>query len=129
MRTLLLSNNEISKIDPNFGVGFPRLENLVLTNNKVFGIQVKDFAQIDSLAKCKTLKRLSLLNNAVTSLNNYRLYVISKVPSITALDFQKVKMEERKKAKEMFGENEVYESVDKKRKLDEDKNFTANEKP
>lgn len=35
LTTLLLSNNEISIISPNFGKNCPRLENLVLTNNKV----------------------------------------------------------------------------------------------
>ena len=35
LTTLLLSNNEISKISPTFGKNFPRLENLILTSNKV----------------------------------------------------------------------------------------------
>lgn len=35
LTTLLLNNNEISKISLTFGKNFPRLESLVLTNNKV----------------------------------------------------------------------------------------------
>lgn len=35
LTTLLLSNNEISKISANFGKNMPRLENLILTGNKV----------------------------------------------------------------------------------------------
>jgi U2 small nuclear ribonucleoprotein A' len=69
-----------------------RLENLILTNNKVKNKQLKDLAQIDNLSHCKVLKRLSLLNNFVTSLPNYRLYIIFKIPSLTVLDFQKVKL-------------------------------------
>jgi U2 small nuclear ribonucleoprotein A' len=35
LRSLILINNRISKVDPNFGINCPYLENIVLTNNKV----------------------------------------------------------------------------------------------
>ena len=35
LKTLLLPNNRISRIEKNFAESTPRLENLVLTNNKV----------------------------------------------------------------------------------------------
>jgi U2 small nuclear ribonucleoprotein A' len=34
--------------------------------------------------------RLSLLNNPITQAKNYRVYVISRIPSLKVLDFQKV---------------------------------------
>lgn len=79
-------------------------------------------AQIDNLSNCKVLKRLSLTNNVITKVPNYRLYTIFKIPSITVLDYQKVKDKERTKAEEMFGFDESLEEVlEKKRKLDETK--------
>lgn len=35
LRTLLIINNRVSKIEPNFAINCPYLENLILTNNKV----------------------------------------------------------------------------------------------
>ena len=46
LRTILLINNRVSKIDPNFAINTPYLENLILTNNKVnkiYFIVIKDF--------------------------------------------------------------------------------------
>jgi U2 small nuclear ribonucleoprotein A' len=41
---------------------------------------------------------LVLTNNLVTELPNYRLFVISKIPSLRLLDFQKVTAKERRQA-------------------------------
>lgn len=35
LRTLLLINNRITRVEPDFAINCPYLENLVLTNNKV----------------------------------------------------------------------------------------------
>jgi U2 small nuclear ribonucleoprotein A' len=35
LRTLILINNRVSKVEPNFGINCPYLESLILTNNKV----------------------------------------------------------------------------------------------
>jgi U2 small nuclear ribonucleoprotein A' len=35
LRTLMLINNRISKVDPDYAMDCPYLENLILTNNKV----------------------------------------------------------------------------------------------
>ena len=79
-----------------------------------------NLAQIDNLLNCKSLKRLSLLNNPVTKASNYRLYTIYKIPSLTLLDFQKVKDSERKMASEVFGsDNELEDTLEKRRKIDE----------
>ena len=75
-------------------------------------------AQIDNLGHCKALKRLSLLNNIVTKAPNYRLYTIFKIPSITVLDFQKVRDKERDQAEEMFGfDKDMEETLEKGRTL------------
>jgi U2 small nuclear ribonucleoprotein A' len=120
--TFLLSNNEISAIVPTFGSNYPRLENLVLTNNKVTFKKISNLSQLDNLSNCKFLKRLSLLNNPVTKVQNYRLYAIFKIPSLCVLDFQKVKDKERVLAKQIFETRESFEEVlEKRRKIDEKK--------
>lgn len=75
LATLLLSNNRITKVDPNFAETCPHLETVILTNNKI-----SDFTEIDNLATCKSLVRLSLMGNIVTHDPNYRIYVIHKIP-------------------------------------------------
>lgn len=79
----MLANNRVSRIERDFAAVCPRLESLVLTNNRV-----ASFAEIDHLPK--TLVRLSLADNVVANLPNYRLYVVWKLPSLKVLDFQKV---------------------------------------
>ena len=86
LANLLLANNRITKVDPNYAEMCPQLENLILTNNKI-----SSFTEINNIATCKTLLRLSLVGNLVTNLPNYRMYVIYKIPTLRILDFQKVK--------------------------------------
>lgn len=43
LRTLLIINNRVSKVEPNFAINCPYLENLILTNNKVNNINYKIF--------------------------------------------------------------------------------------
>jgi U2 small nuclear ribonucleoprotein A' len=96
---LLLSNNRISKVDSTFAEMAPKLESIILTNNKI-----TNFSEIDNLATCKSLLRLSLVGNLVTNLPNYRMYVVFKIPSLRVLDFQKVGQKEKIAAKKMFSE-------------------------
>ena len=97
LRTLMLINNRISKIENDFAINCPLLTNLVLTNNKI-----SDFKQIDNIASCKTLEKLYLVDNVVTKMKNYRLYVIYKIPTLRILDFQKVTQKEREEAFKKF---------------------------
>lgn len=85
LRTLLLNNNKIQHIG-SLGDSLPSLESLVLTNNKL-----NNLSDIDSLSELPNLKRLSLLDNLITKKQNYRLYVIHKLPHLKLLDFQKIK--------------------------------------
>ena len=77
-------------------------------------------SQIENLSNCKSLKRLSLIDNLVTKLENYRYFTIHKLPQLTVLDFQKVKLKERQLAEEIYGQQkEDRPLVEKRRKLQE----------
>ena len=97
LKTLMLINNRISKIENDFAINCPFLTNLVLTNNKI-----SDFKQIDNIASCKSLEKLYLVDNVVTKMKNYRLYVIYKIPTLRILDFQRVTKKEREEALQKF---------------------------
>jgi len=97
LKTLMLTNNRISKIEKDFAINCPFLKNLVLINNKI-----ADFEQIDNIASCKSLEKLYLLDNVVTKMKNYRLYVIYKIPSLRILDFQRITKKEREESIKKF---------------------------
>ena len=99
LKTLMLINNRISKIEKDFAINCPFLTNLVLTNNKI-----ADFEQIDNIASCKSLEKLYLVDNVVTKMKNYRLYVIYKIPTLRILDYQRVTKKEREEAIKKFSQ-------------------------
>jgi len=115
---LNLTNNHISKID-NISDAFPNLENLVLLGNKL-----SDLREIDNLSYCRNLTRLYMLNNTFTEVvalhsedPNYRYYVIHRIPNLKVLDFQRIKQEERTKAKELYGELSLLTQKEKLAKM------------
>lgn len=97
LKCLLLNNNRILKIAPDLEQSIPNLERLILTNN-----YIQELSDIDPLTTHKNLKILSLLNNPITSKENYRYYVIYKLPQLRSLDFSKVKRKEREHAEDLF---------------------------
>ena len=97
LKTLMLMNNRITKIENDFAINCPFLTNLVLTNNKI-----SDFQQIDNIASCKTLQKLYLVDNMVTKMKNYRLYVIYKMPTLRILDYQRITKKEKEDAIKKF---------------------------
>ncbi|KAG0263208.1 U2 small nuclear ribonucleoprotein A' [Linnemannia exigua] len=98
LKTLLLSNNRISKIDPNLLTNYlPNLTTLVLTNNAI-----AELSDLQGLAGGAVLEHLVLLDNPVTKKKYYRLYVIWKLPTVRVLDFTKVARKERQEAKKLF---------------------------
>ncbi|CAL8349417.1 unnamed protein product [Merluccius merluccius] len=97
LKTLLLNNNRICRFGENIEHALPSLTELILTSNNI-----QELGDLDPLASVKTLTLLSLLRNPVTNKKHYRLYVISKIPQIRVLDFQKVKLKERQEAEKMF---------------------------
>lgn len=98
LRTLLLSNNRISRIAPNLEEQIPNLEWLVLTNNRINNLQ-----DLDPLWTLTKLKYLSLIDNSVTKKSQYRLYVISRCKRLKVLDFRKITEKERVEAARAFG--------------------------
>jgi len=98
LRTLLLSNNQISKITPSLGESLPWLETLILNNNKFTNL-----SDIDPLQDFPKLHCLSLIDNLVTKKQNYRLYVIHKLPKLKLLDFRKIKQKERIASEKLYG--------------------------
>lgn len=52
------------------------------------------------------LTHLVLLKNPVTRRENYRSWIIWRVPNVRFLDYHKVKEAERKHAEELFGTHE-----------------------
>mmetsp|Transcript_6212 Transcript_6212/g.8419 ORF Transcript_6212/g.8419 Transcript_6212/m.8419 type:complete len:273 (+) Transcript_6212:363-1181(+) len=98
VRTLLLNNNRIARIAEDLQ-GIPNVETLVLTGNRL-----SNLADLDNLSTLRKLMRLSLLDNVVTKKENYRLYVIHRLPNLKLLDFSKVKQKEREAARLKFGE-------------------------
>ncbi|KAF9908936.1 U2 small nuclear ribonucleoprotein A' [Linnemannia zychae] len=98
LKTLLLSNNRISKIDPELLSSYlPNLTTLVLTNNAI-----AELSDLQGLAGGKVLEHLVLLDNPVVKKKYYRLYVIWKLPTVRVLDFSKVSKKERQEAKKLF---------------------------
>ncbi|KAF8931420.1 leucine-rich repeat-domain-containing protein [Dissophora ornata] len=97
LKCMLLSNNRISKIDPNLSQYLPNLTTVVLTNNAI-----TELSDLDGLAGCKSIEVLSLLDNPVTKKKYYREWVIWKLPSVRVLDFDRVKKKERDEANKLF---------------------------
>jgi U2 small nuclear ribonucleoprotein A' len=80
LRTVLLSNNHITRIDARAGGNLAHLEHLVLTHNRI-----ANFSDLDALAAFPSLTTLSLVENPVTLRPNYRLYAIHKLPQVRAV--------------------------------------------
>ncbi len=78
-------------------MGFPKLENLSLISNRLNTLEA-----LKPLAASPALRRLYLLNNPVTALPNYRVYVAAALPHLTVLDFQKVTQKEREEGLRLF---------------------------
>ena len=97
LETLLLANNKIASVEPNFGEVCSKLDSVILTNNRL-----SSFEDVDNLASCKSLTRLSLIGNLVCNLADYRLYVIHKIPTLRVLDYQMVSQSEREMANKLF---------------------------
>ena len=91
--TLLLNNNNIAKISPTLGQFLANLHSLILTNNRITNL-----SDIDHIASLSKLEHLSLMDNPVIHHPNYRIYIITCIPSLKSIDFQKVTATERTEA-------------------------------
>ena len=92
LNTLILNNNNISKLASNLGDNLKGITTLILTNNKITQV-----SEIDYLSTLKKLEHLSLMENPVIQSlgSTYRLYVIYKIPSLKSLDYMKIEKKER----------------------------------
>lgn len=97
LNTLLINNNNVSKVDTKIATQLPNLTSLILTNNRVAVL-----SEIDVIATLAKLEYLSLLGNPVTLKINYRLYTINRIPSLRSLDFKKISRVEREEAVAFF---------------------------
>jgi len=102
LTSLVLTNNQIKRIQRGLLNFLPNLQNLVLTNN-----QISTLLTLEALKEIPNLTRLTLIGNSVTKEAGYRLFVISMCPKLRVLDFQKVKQKEREEARKIHGEAEV----------------------
>ncbi len=97
LKNLLASGNRIAKLASDFGESLPNLDSLILTNNKL-----STMTDLLPLSGLKNLEYLSLLGNPVAqSYKNYRLLVAAMLPKLLVLDFKRVSIAERQKAKEL----------------------------
>jgi len=97
LKTLLVCNNRVARIDPSISEALVNLQALILTSN-----HITHLADLDGLAGLKQLRTLSLYDNDVCTKNHYREYVLYKLPQLKVLDFQKVKTAEREAANQLF---------------------------
>lgn len=96
LSSLFISGNFIETVDAiNLATNVPNLSNLVLTDNRI-----RCFREVANIATgCPKLEFLTLVGNPVMRRQHYRLYTISKIPSLKVLDFIKVKEKERCRSK------------------------------
>lgn len=86
LRTVLLNNNQVARIEAGLGPKLPVLDTLILTNNRISSL-----GEVDHLSSIASLTSLSLLRNPVTKREHYRLYTIHRLPHLKVLDFSKIK--------------------------------------
>jgi len=94
-----MNNNRICKITDKLGEFLPNLTTLMLSNNRLLTLR-----DLEPLASLQTLTHVSIQHNPVAKEANYRLFLIARLPKLKALDFRKVKMQERAEAKKLFGD-------------------------
>jgi hypothetical protein len=98
LTTLLVCNNRVNKIALELNKNLPKLDALILTNNRFSAL-----TDLDPLACLTTLRTLCLRQNPITTHADYRAYVIHLLPNLHSLDFAKVKPAERVAAEAQFG--------------------------
>lgn len=107
LRTLLVSNNAISKLDVEMANKLPNLEMLILQNNALDAVEA-----LSALAGLKRLRYLSLIDCPVARRPHYRLLVVKMLPQLRALDFRKVTAAEREAAAALAEGKRVAEAVE-----------------
>ncbi|KAJ3255042.1 U2 small nuclear ribonucleoprotein [Boothiomyces macroporosus] len=91
VKTLLLHNNRISKIESTLSKYLPNLEHLILSKNAIV-----ELGELDPL----------VIQFNADGIRKAELYVIHKIPSIKVLDYKKVSESERIEALKLFSGKE-----------------------
>lgn len=120
LSTLIMNNNKIEKINRDAMKNLPNLKLLILNSNKIGSLE-----EVEKLNVLRNLEHLSLIDNPVTSLKNYRLFVIHHLPWVRILDLSRVKLKERQEAKKIFGN--ITRKDKKTKKTEESKKMTTEE--
>lgn len=103
LKTVLIAKNNITEIEDDL---YKKLPNLTYLNLAANGLN--DLIQtLKSLQNFTNLHTLILTENPITRNQNYRAYIIYKLPFLKVLDFAKIKDKERSLAVEMFSEDEL----------------------
>lgn len=97
LKMLIVNNNRVCRFEENLQESLPSLEDLILTNNNV-----QELVDIDPLATISSLRSICLLRNPIANKQNYRSYIIYKIPQLRVIDFRRVKDKERQAAKKLF---------------------------
>lgn len=125
--TLLLNNNHIAKISSNLGSFIANLHSLVLTNNRITNL-----SDIDQIASLTKLEHISLMDNPVAHHPNYRVYIISCMPTLKSIDFMKVTATEKSEAaawkKTEAGKAIIARVVDEKSRMGKDERGSSTDR-
>jgi len=105
LKSINFTNNKIIKIAKGLNEFIPNIDTLVFINNNIHELK-----EVDNLLCFKNLEFLAFLKNPITTQQNYRLYVIHKLPQVRILDFCRVKDKERRQAATVFANVKSTES-------------------
>lgn len=97
LRELYLSNNKIKTLNGSIP-NLIHLRTLILNNNEIRDLD----KNLEILKDFKQLVQLNLADNPVAEEPNYRLRIITAIPSVQVLDRHVVTLQEREKAKHWY---------------------------
>jgi U2 small nuclear ribonucleoprotein A' len=80
IRTVLATNNRITRIADEISANLPSLSTLILTQNNI-----TELGEFEGLKACADLKYLTVLRNPITSKKGYRLFIIFTLPQVIQL--------------------------------------------
>jgi hypothetical protein len=89
LTSIIINNNYLARIGK-VAENVKNLKCLVLTNNKI-----NNLSEIDNISLFQKLEHLSLIDNPIKLIVNYRLYVIHKIPTLKTLDYIKITKKEK----------------------------------